>query len=69
MSDQHDQRGKRDQRSRDRRRGQRVVEARNMFARPFDSAIVAERALWSTKCSVVTNVIAADGGLAPSLAS
>jgi hypothetical protein len=40
-----------------------------MFARPFDSAIVAERAPWSTKCSVVTNVTAAERGSAPSVAS
>ena len=38
-----------------------------MFARPFDSAIVAERAPWSTKCSVVTNVTAAERGSAPSV--
>jgi hypothetical protein len=31
-----------------------------MLARPVDSAIVAERAPWSTKCSVVTNVTAAE---------
>src|SRR5215212_6085427 len=43
--------------------------ARNMFARPFDSAIVAERAPWSTKCSVVTNVTAAERGSAPPVAS
>ena len=36
--------------------------ARNMFARPVDSAIVAARAPWSTKCSVVTNVTAAERG-------
>jgi hypothetical protein len=35
-----------------------------MFARPVDSAIVAARAPWSTKCSVVTNVIAAELGSA-----
>jgi EmrB/QacA subfamily drug resistance transporter len=29
-----------------------------MFARPFDSAIVAAQAPWSKKCSVVTNVTA-----------
>jgi hypothetical protein len=36
--------------------------ARNMFARPVDSAIVEARAPWSTKCSVVTNVPAAERG-------
>ena len=42
----------------------------NMFARPFDSAIfIAARALWSTKCSIVTNVTAAEHGSAPSVAS
>jgi hypothetical protein len=35
-----------------------------MFARPVDSVIVAERAPWSTKCSVVTNVTAAERGSA-----
>jgi hypothetical protein len=34
--------------------------ARNMFARPVDSAIVEARAPWSAKCSVVTNDIAAE---------
>jgi hypothetical protein len=38
-----------------------------MFARPFDSAIVAARAPWSTKCSVVTNVTAAERGSASSV--
>src|SRR3954464_256033 len=38
-----------------------------MFARPVDSAIVAARAPWSTKCSVVTNVTAAERGSASSL--
>jgi hypothetical protein len=33
-----------------------------MFARPVDSAIVAARAPWSTKCSVVTNVTAGARG-------
>ena len=33
-----------------------------MVARPVDSAIVAARAPWSTKCSVVTNVTAAARG-------
>src|SRR3954449_1609610 len=41
--------------------------ARNMFARPVDSAIVAARAPWSTKCPVVTNVTAAERGSASSL--
>src|SRR5215212_11021075 len=36
--------------------------ARNMFARPVDSAIVAARAPWSTKCSVVTKVTAGGRG-------
>src|SRR5829696_5709069 len=36
--------------------------ARNMFARPVDSAIVAARAPWSTKCSVVRNVTATGRG-------
>jgi len=40
-----------------------------MFARPFASAVVAERAPWSAKCSVVTNVTAADRGSALSVAS
>jgi hypothetical protein len=43
------------------------TDARNMFARPVDSAIVAARALWSTKCSVLTNVTAADRGSASSV--
>src|SRR4029450_8231347 len=38
-----------------------------MFARPVDSAIVAARAPWSTKCSVVTNVTAAERGAASSV--
>jgi hypothetical protein len=38
-----------------------------MFARPVDSAIVAARAPWSAKCSVVTNVIAAEVGSARAL--
>jgi hypothetical protein len=38
-----------------------------MFARPFDSAMVAARALWSTKCSVDTNVTAAGRGSGSSL--
>jgi hypothetical protein len=37
-----------------------------MLARPFDSAIVAERAPWSAKCSVVTNVTATARGSVPS---
>jgi hypothetical protein len=42
-----------------------------MFARPFASAIVAERAPWSTKCSVVTNVTAAEraSGASPAASS
>jgi hypothetical protein len=35
-----------------------------MFARPVDSAIVAARAPWSVKCSVVTNETAAGRGSA-----
>jgi hypothetical protein len=33
-----------------------------MFARPVDSAVVDDRAPWSTKCSVVTNVTAGGRG-------
>jgi hypothetical protein len=33
-----------------------------MFALPLDSAIVAAREPWSTKCSVVTKVTAAERG-------
>jgi hypothetical protein len=33
-----------------------------MFARPVDSAIVDDRAPWSAKCSVVTNVTAGGRG-------
>src|SRR4051812_11500095 len=36
-----------------------------MFARPVDSAIVAARAPWSVKCSVVKNVTAAGRGSVP----
>jgi hypothetical protein len=38
-----------------------------MFARPVDSAIVDARAPWSTKCSVVTYVPAAERGSASSV--
>jgi hypothetical protein len=36
-----------------------------MFALPVDSAIVAARAPWSTKCSVVRKVTAAERGSVP----
>src|SRR4051812_26419670 len=35
------------------------TDARKMLARPVDSETVCERAPWSVKCSVVTNVTAA----------
>src|SRR5215216_323207 len=38
------------------------TETRNMDARPIDSAMVAARAPWSTKCSVVTKVTAEGRG-------
>src|SRR5215475_1636863 len=41
------------------------TEPRNIVARPVDSAIVAARAPWRVKCSVVTNVTAAGCGSAP----
>jgi hypothetical protein len=41
------------------------TETGNVFARPVDSATVAARAPWSTKCSVVTNVTAAGRGSVP----
>src|SRR5215471_3167833 len=40
------------------------TEPRNIVARPVDSAIVAARAPCRVKCSVVTNVTAADRGSA-----
>src|SRR5215831_17861230 len=42
------------------------TEPRNIVARPVDSAIVAARAPWRVKCSVVTNVTAAGRGSVPS---
>src|SRR5215813_4540653 len=41
------------------------TEPRNIVARPVDSAVVAARAPWRVKCSVVTNVTAAGCGSAP----
>src|SRR5215469_5533133 len=41
------------------------TEPRNIVARPVDSAIVAARAPCRVKCSVVTNVTAADRGSSP----
>ncbi len=45
------------------------TEPRNIVARPVDSAIVAARAPWRVKCSVVMNVTAADRGSAPTTAA
>src|SRR5215472_4454543 len=41
----------------------------NIVARLVDSAIVAARAPWRVKCSVVTNVTAAGLGSAPSVSA